>query len=305
MSTCRTPYTGTRKRTRNWRNTDHPESAIRLLGYLNLLWRSNATGTRWVRFSLSHFSEVSGLSTRQIQRAKNHLQTTGRVTFQTISNGVGRGHKVYAADPWDLTGTSGNLMAWTRAGRVRNRWTKIRGVRIGLPTSGGRRPTDIPIIGQSFQHSCSESPSRKLEKKVPPDADGGAPPRRPPPLVWNPLKKPTVQQRNLAWVTTRRIVKTAWWDNCKVDHPDRNLGGIYNLVLRWICRGVYTETIVKEFKDSLEKMHGLCVDFQLLKDAPNLRFHCGSTITRTDRSLCLLWGTNQLQHWSKFVVTTE
>jgi hypothetical protein len=99
-----------------------------------------------------------------------------------------------------------------------------------------------------------------------------------------------------------RKISRLWWDNCKVQHPEQKLGGIYNLVLRWIGRGVNISDIISNFQISLEKMHGLCVDFQLMRGEPELRFTVGSTITLTDRRLCRLYSSNQLQHWTDCVV---
>jgi hypothetical protein len=87
-------------------------------------------------------------------------------------------------------------------------------------------------------------------------------------------------------------------------HPRKKLGGIFNLVRRWIGRGVNISDIVSNFQISLEKMHGLCVDLQLVRGEPDLRFTVGSTITLADRRLCRLYSSNQLVHWSDCVVQT-
>jgi hypothetical protein len=288
---------------KQWRN---PPSAIRFLGYIKHCWRMNSSGSRWVRISLKDFSFLSGLSYRQVVRAKNHLQATGRVVFQTLSNRRGvRGHTVYAADPWDLTGTKGNLLAWERNGRVRNRWTRIGGTLVPLPTSASGVPRDITIESKAYSIRQSYSRTNDCGKITPLERVPEAVPRPPPLLQWNPKRKPTAAERKLAFRITRQLSERAWWDNCKVNHPGKHLGGIYNLVLRWISRGVYSEKIISEFNESLRQMHGLCVDLQLLHGTPELRFHVGSTITRTDRSLAMKWGTSELQHWSQFVVTCE
>ena len=290
----------------------HPPSAARLLGFLRKLWtKSSRTG--WIHFELKKFAAFSGLSERQVQRAKNHLQATGAVIFVTISNSSGgRGHKVYAGDPSVLDGTSQTLMAWSVGGRLRHRWDKIRGELHPLPRSKSsekpaklasdcpRQPTDIfapphtrrkdYVIGMNslgLQMNGQKSGSNR---------DGG-----PPGLIWSPNRTETSTERNLAWFVVRKISRL-WWENCKVMHPLKKLGGIFNLVKRWIGRGVNISDIISNFQISLEKMHGLCVDFQLMRGEPDLRFTVGSTITLTDRRLCRLYSCNQLQHWTDCVV---
>ena len=290
----------------------HPPSAARLLGFLRKLW-SKSSRTGWIHFELKKFASFSGLSERQVQRAKNHLQVTGAVIFVTISNSNGsRGHKVYAGDPSVLDGTSQTLMAWSVTGRERHRWDKIRGELHALPcpkpsekpakpASGcPRQPTDIlnvPLTrDKSLQHwndfTCQVNGlnSHLLGRG-----------QSPPGLTWNPKRTQTSTERKLAWFVVRKISKL-WWDNCKVQHPGQKLGGIYNLVLRWIGRGVNISDIISNFQISLEKMHGLCVDFQLMRGEPDLRFTVGSTITLSDRRLCRLYSSNQLQHWTDCVV---
>ena len=298
----------------------HPPSAARLLGFLRKLWtKSSKTG--WVHFELKKFADFSGLSERQVQRAKNHLQDTGAVIFVTISNSSGgRGHKVYAGDPSSLSGTSKTLMAWTVSGRERHRWDKIRGQLHGLPcpkssenpekpsSSCPRQPTDIlnvPLTrGKSLQHWNDFTwQVNGLKSGLVGRGEHGALGRvgSPPGLVWNPKRPESSTERKLAWFVVRKISRL-WWDNCKVQHPEQKLGGIYNLVLRWIGRGVNISDIISNFQISLEKMHGLCVDFQLMRGEPDLRFSVGSTITLADRRLCRLYSSNQLQHWSDCVV---
>ena len=290
----------------------HPPSAARLLGFLRKLWtKSSRTG--WIHFELKKFAAFSGLSERQVQRAKNHLQATGAVIFVTISNSCGsRGHKVYAGDPSVLDGTSKTLMAWTADGSERHRWDKIRGELHAIPcpkpsekpakpASGcPRQPTDIKIDpltkGKSLQH-WNEFTFQVNGLKSGLLGRGESPPG----LTWNPKRTQTSTERKLAWFVVRKISRL-WWDNCKVQHPGKSLGGIYNLVLRWIGRGVNISDILSNFQISLEKMHGLCVDFQLMRGEPDLRFSVGSTITLADRRLCRLYSSNQLQHWSDCVV---
>ena len=298
----------------------HPPSAARLLGFLRKLWtKSSRTG--WIHFELKKFAAFSGLSERQVQRAKNHLQVTGAVIFVTISNSSGsRGHKVYAGDPSVLDGTSQTLMAWSVTGRERHRWVKIRGELHPLPRSKSsekpaklasdcsRQPTDIlnvPLTrGKSLQHwndfTCQVN---GLNSYPLGRGEHGALGRveSPPGLTWNPKRPESSTERKLAWFVVRKISRL-WWDNCKVQHPEQKLGGIYNLVLRWIGRGVNISDIISNFQISLEKMHGLCVDFQLMRGEPELRFTVGSTITLTDRRLCRLYSSNQLVHWSDCVV---
>jgi hypothetical protein len=91
------------------------------------------------------------------------------------------------------------------------------------------------------------------------------------------------------------------YDNLKVQLTESPYG-IYTLCLRWLRRGVTCSAIQKAFKTALEKQHGLCVDFQLLRGDPHLRFHIGSTITKCDRILCEKWWKNELNHWSDSVV---
>lgn len=290
----------------------HPPSAARLLGFLRKLWtKSSRTG--WIHFELKKFAAFSGLSERQVQRAKNHLQATGAVIFVTISNSSGgRGHKVYAGDPETLDGTSKTLMAWTVCGRERHRWDKIRGELHPLPCSNSsekpakvasgcpRQLTDIsaaPLTREKAYSIGMTSLGLQMNgQKSGSNRDGG-----PPGLIWSPHRTETSTERNLAWFVVRKISRL-WWDNCKVQHPLKKLGGIYNLVLRWIGRGVNISDIISNFQISLEKMHGLCVDFQLMRGAPDLRFTVGSTITLTDRRLCRLYSSNQLQHWTDCVV---
>ena len=291
----------------------HPPSAARLLGYLRRLW-SKSSRTGWIHFELQRFADFSGLSVRQVQRAKNHLQVTGVVLFVTISNSSGgRGHRVYAGDPVTLEGTSKTLMAWTVLGRERHRWDKIRGLQHPLPCSKSsekpaklasgcpRQPTDIKVAvltrGKDYVIGMT-SLDQVNGQKSGSNRDVG-----PPGLTWNPQREANGEERGLAWFVTRRISKL-WWDNCKVRHPGQSLGGIYNLVLRWIRRGVNISDIVSNFQVSLEKMHGLCVDLQLVRSEPDLRFTVGSTITLTERRLCRLYSSNQLVHWSESVVQT-
>jgi len=298
----------------------HPPSAARLLGFLRKLWtKSSRTG--WIHFELKKFAAFSGLSERQVQRAKNHLQATGAVIFVTISNSSGsRGHKVYAGDPSVLDGTSKTLMAWTADGLERHRWDKIRGELHALPcpkpsekpakpASGcPRQPTDIknsPLTrGKSLQH-WNDFTWQVNGLNSDPLGRGGhgvlGRVESPPGLTWNPKRTQTSTERKLAWFVVRKISRL-WWDNCKVRHPGQKLGGIYNLVLRWIGRGVNISDIISNFQISLEKMHGLCVDFQLMRGEPDLRFSVGSTITLADRRLCRLYSSNQLQHWTDCVV---
>jgi hypothetical protein len=302
---------GPRRRPRRHR---HPPSAARLLGYLRRLW-SKSSRTGWVHFELQKFADFSGLSVRQVQRAKNHLQCSGVVLFVTISNSSGsRGHKVYAGDPVTLEGTSKTLMGWSVTGRPRHRWDRIRGYLHPLPRSKSsekpeipalgctREPTDISNVphtrGKSLQHWNEFTFQVNGLKSGLQTGDVG-----PPGLTWNPLREANGEERGLAWFVTRKISK-CWWDNCKVRHPGQSLGGIYNLVLRWIRRGVNISDIVSNFQVSLEKMHGLCVDLQLVRGEPDLRFTVGSSITLTERRLCRLYSSNHLVHWSESVVQT-
>ena len=292
----------------------HPPSAARLLGYLRRLW-SKSSRTGWVHFELQKFADFSGLSVRQVQRAKNHLQVTGVVLFVTISNSTGsRGHRVYAGDPVTLEGTSKTLMGYTVLGRPRHRWDKIRGYLHPLPRSKSsekpenpalgctREPTDILNVphtrGKSLQH-WNDFTFQVNGLKSGLLGRGESPPG----LTWNPLREANGEERGLAWFVTRKISK-CWWENCKVRHPGQKLGGIYNLVLRWIRRGVNISDILSNFQVSLEKMHGLCVDLQLVRGEPDLRFTVGSTITLTERRLCRLYSSNHLVHWSESVVQT-
>lgn len=290
----------------------HPPSAARLLGFLRKLWtKSSRTG--WVHFELKKFAAFSGLSERQVQRSKNHLQDTGAVIFVTISNSSGgRGHKVYAGDPLTLDGTSKTLMAWSVLGRERHRWDKIRGDLHPLPcpkssenpaklASGcPRQPTDIsaPPLTRGKAYSIGMTSLGVQMNGLKSCLDRGS---SPPGLIWNVQRAETSTERNLAWFVVRKISK-CWWDNCKVMHPRKKLGGIFNLVRRWIGRGVNISDIISNFQISLEKMHGLCVDLQLVRGEPDLRFNVGSTITLTDRRLCRLYSSNQLVHWSDCVV---
>ena len=291
----------------------HPPSAARLLGYLRRLW-SKSSRTGWIHFELQRFADFSGLSVRQVQRAKNHLQVTGVVLFVTISNSSGgRGHRVYAGDPVTLEGTSKTLMAYSVLGRERHRWDKIRGLQHPLPCSKSsekpaklasgcpRQPTDIKVDpltrGKDYVIRLT-SLGQVNGQKSGSNRDVG-----PPGLTWNPQREANGEERGLAWFVTRRISKL-WWDNCKVRHPGQSLGGVYNLVIRWIRRGANISDIISNFQVSLEKMHGLCVDFQLMRSEPDLRFTVGSTITMTDRRLCRLYNSNELVHWSESVVQT-
>ena len=292
----------------------HPPSAARLLGYLRRLW-SKSSRTGWIHFELQKFADFSGLSVRQVQRAKNHLQVTGVVLFVTISNSSGgRGHRVYAGDPVTLEGTSKTLMGYSVLGRPRHRWDKIRGLQHPLPCSKSsekpakpssgcpRQPTDIlnfPLT-RAKAYSIGMTSLGQVNGQMSGLLGRGS---SPPGLTWNPLREANGEERGLAWFVTRKVSKL-WWDNCKVQHPGQSLGGIYNLVLRWIRRGVNISDIVSNFQVSLEKMHGLCVDLQLVRSEPDLRFTVGSTITLTERRLCRLYSSNQLVHWSESVVQT-
>ena len=310
---------GPRRRPRRHR---HPPSAARLLGYLRRLW-SKSSRTGWIHFELQKFADFSGLSVRQVQRAKNHLQVTGVVLFVTISNSTGsRGHRVYAGDPVTLEGTSKTLMGYTVLGRPRHRWDRIRGYLHPLPRSKSSEKPEIPALGCTREptdilnvpHTRGKAYSigmtslgqvNGLKSGLLGRGEHGALGRvgSPPGLVWNPLREANGEERGLAWFVTRKISK-CWWDNCKVRHPGQSLGGIYNLVLRWIRRGVNISDIVSNFQISLEKMHGLCVDLQLVRGEPDLRFTVGSSITLTERRLCRLYSSNHLVHWSQSVVQT-
>ena len=213
-------------------------------------------------------------------------------------------------------------MAWSVTGRERHRWDKIRGELHALPRSKSsekpaklasdcsRQPTDIqnsPLTrGKSLQH-WNDFTWQVNGLNSDPLGRGGhgvlGRVESPPGLTWNPKRTETSTERNLAWFVVRKISRL-WWDNCKVQHPLKKLGGIYNLVRRWIGRGVNISDIISNFQISLEKMHGLCVDFQLMRGEPDLRFSVGSTITLTDRRLCRLYSSNQLVHWSESVVQT-
>lgn len=299
-----------------WRGRHHhPPSAARLLGFLRKLW-SKSYRTKWVHLELKKFAAMAGLSERQVQRAKNHLQSSGAVVFVTVSNQAGsRGHRVYAADPDELVSTSQTLLAWTSTGRERNRRDKIGAALHPLPCSrvtfssekpqvsvgsGRHEPPDIsgfPLyrekaygIRKHSLHEVNGLGSGRFSAAAPPGQ-----------LRWSPNREETRSERALAWFVTRRISEL-WWENCKVQHPGEKLGGVFNLALRWIRRGVNYTDIVKNFRASLEKMHGLCVDLQLLRGDPGLRFTVGSTITRTDRALCSLFFGQRLKHWSSSVV---
>jgi len=250
-----------------------------------------------------------------VQRAKNHLQDTGAAIFVTISNSSGsRGHKVYAGDPLTLDGTSKTLMAWSVLGRERHRWDKIRGQLHGLPCSKSSekpaklasgcplQPTDIsaPPLTRGKAYSIGMTSLGVQMNGLKSCLDRGS---SPPGLIWNVQRTETSTERKLAWFVVRKISKL-FWDNCKVMHPRKKLGGIFNLVRRWIGRGVNISDIISNFQISLEKMHGLCVDFQLMRGEPDLRFTVGSTITLTDRRLCRLYSSNQLVHWTDCVVQT-
>ena len=289
----------------------HPPSAARLLGYLRRLW-SKSSRTGWIHFELQRFADFSGLSVRQVQRAKNHLQVTGVVLFVTISNSSGgRGHRVYAGDPVTLEGTSKTLMAWTVLGRPRHRWDKIRGLQHPLPCSKSsekpaklasgcpRQPTDIKVdpLTRGKDYVIRLTSLGQVNGQM----SGSNRDVGPPGLTWNPQREANGEERGLAWFVTRRISKL-WWDNCKVRHPGQSLGGVYNLVIRWIRRGANISDIISNFQISLEKMHGLCVDLQLVRNEPDLRFTVGSTITFAERRLCGLYSSNQLVHWSNFVI---
>ena len=304
---------GRPRRPRRPRRHRHPPSAARLLGYLRRLW-SKSSRTGWIHFELQRFADFSGLSVRQVQRAKNHLQFTGVVLFVTISNSTGgRGHRVYAGDPVTLEGTSKTLMAYSVLGRERHRWDKIRGLQHPLPCSKSsekpaklasgcpRQPTDIKVAvltrGKDYVIGMT-SLGQVNGQKSGSNRDVG-----PPGLTWNPQREANGEERGLAWFVVRKISRL-WWDNCKVRHPGQSLGGIYNLVLRWIRRGVNISDIVSNFQVSLEKMHGLCVDFQLMRGEPDLRFNVASTITMSDRRLCRLYNSNELVHWSESVIQT-
>jgi hypothetical protein len=292
----------------------HPPSAARLLGYLRRLW-SKSSRTGWVHFELQKFADFSGLSVRQVQRAKNHLQVTGVVLFVTISNSTGsRGHRVYAGDPVTLEGTSKTLMGWTVTGRPRHRWDRIRGYLHPLPRSKSSEKPENPALGCTRESTDISNVPLTKRKSLQHSDDftfqvsglkSGLLGRgeSPPGLTWNPLREANGEERGLAWFVTRKISK-CWWDNCKVRHPGQKLGGIYNLVLRWIRRGVNISDIVSNFQVSLEKMHGLCVDLQLVRGEPDLRFTVGSSITLTERRLCRLYSSNHLVHWSESVVQT-
>ena len=234
-------------------------SAYRLLGLIQE--RSKDDSVYWTRLQLSHLAEYFNLSERTLRRAKSELDGYGLVKFRTISNGSGKGHKLYACLPHKLAGKRGELLHATRAGKERISRTKIGGRVINKPKLNDR-PRDISnTIGLLRKHQYKKTPTVKQDLE----------------------RKPTSKQIALAHWLKRELWKRHSWDNCKVQRSDAHAFGF---ALRAIQAGYDIDQIHKAFESALKTMHGTATDVGLNTGAPTQTLFClSSTVSLANKLL--------------------
>ena len=278
-------------------------SGARLLGFLRKILKKSRSG--WAEFSIKKTAAFLELGTSTVQRAKNELQAAGQVIFVVVTNELGRrGHRLMVGCPTKLKGTSGTLLAWTADGRARHRWDRIGSPEMHeLPAqrSGVAPSPNRPVLSTKPTEFATEPTvifgarilGRISSLETPTTSGGAAMPRPMSPA-----------QRSMIGRTMRRLV-ACQWDNSKILMPPNGSGGIWDLVAKWIRRGATVTDIERVWADSLRKMHGLCVDLQLIRQDPDLRFTIGSTINQTDRRLTQLAELGRLKHWTTTVCVVE
>lgn len=233
-------------------------SAYRLLGLIQK--RSQSDSVYWIRINLSELAASFGLSERTLARAKAELDGFGLVKFRTISNGEGKGHKLYACLPSKLKGKRGELLHSTKAGKERISRTKVGGKVIHRPTIKPRPHDTSNTIG-SLQEHHNEKPTfrRRL------------------------VGKPTSKQVALAHWLKRELWKRHSWDNCKVMKSDAHAFGF---ALRAIKAGFNIEEIHRAFEAALKVMHGTATDVGLSTGQPSHTFFSlSSTVSLGERYL--------------------
>lgn len=244
-------------------------SAYRLLGLIQK--RSESDSVHWIQIKLSELAHFFDLSERTLKRAKAELDGFDLVKFRTISNGQGKGHKLYACLPHKLAGKRGELLHSTKAGKERISRTKIGGRVIHKPTLKSRPRDTSNTIGSRSEHQYKKTPTVRQ------DLD----------------RKPTSRQVRLAHWLKRELWRRHSWDNCKVMKSDAHAFGF---ALRAIKAGFDIDQIHKAFASALRTMHGTATDVGLNTGQPNQTLFCLSSTTslasrllkQTDRKL---WGT--------------
>ena len=233
-------------------------SAYRLLGLIQK--RSESDSVYWIRLNLSELAESFNLSERTLKRAKAELDGFGLVKFRTISNGKGKGHKLYACLPSKLKGKRGELLHATKAGKERISRTKVGGKVIHRPTIKPRPSDTTNTIGLPSKHHNEKPTVRQgLERK------------------------PTSKQIALAHWLKRELWKRHSWDNCKVQKSDAHAFGF---ALRAIRAGFDIEEIHKAFEKALKVMHGTATDVGLNTGQPTHTLFClSSTVSLAQRTL--------------------
>ena len=234
-------------------------SARRLIGFIRE--RSIKDSVYWTRLNLKEIAAYFELTPRTLARAKAELEKMKLVKFRTVSNGKGRGHKLYACMPHKLVGKRGELLHQTRDGRARIARTKIGGRVINKPKLN-ERPHDIHIYkGSLREHHDKKTPTVK------------------PSLA----SKPTSKQVKFAHWLKRELWRRHSWDNCKVMKSDAHAFGF---ALRAIRAGYDVEEIHRAFEAALKTMHATATDVGLANDAPNQTLFClSSTVSLAQRSL--------------------
>jgi len=233
-------------------------SSYRLLGLIQK--RSESDSVTWIRLNLSELATSFGLSERTLKRAKAELDGFGLVKFRTISNGKGKGHKLYACLPSKLKGKRGELLHATKAGKERISRTKVGGKVIHRPTIKPR-PSDTTNTIGSYKEHHNEKPTvrRGLERK------------------------PTSKQIALAHWLKRELWNRHSWDNCKVQKSDAHAFGF---ALRAIKAGFDVDQIHRAFESALKVMHGTATDVGLNTGQPTHTFFClSSTVSLAQRNL--------------------
>ena len=233
-------------------------SAYRLLGLIQK--RSESDSVYWIKINLSELAASFGLSERTLKRAKAELDGFGLVKFRTISNGKGKGHKLYACLPSKLKGKRGELLHATKAGKERISRTKVGGQVIHKPTLKPR-PSDTTNTIGSLQEHHNEKPTVRQGLG----------------------SKPTLKQVALAHWLKRELWKRHSWDNCKVIKSDAHAFGF---ALRAIKSGFDIEEIHQAFEQALKVMHGTATDVGLNRGNPtNTFFSLSSTVSLGERYL--------------------
>ncbi len=234
-------------------------SAARLLGLVKHRSKGKAF---WISICLADIAELMQLSPRTLARAKAELEGYGLVKWRTISNGTGKGHKLYAALPGNLRGR-GELLQW-KGTHERHTWTRIGGKRIERPKP---RPHDITL---------NDKGNRRLHQQKP----------RPPANLER--CKPSKKQVALAHWLKRDLWNRFAWDNCKVKRSDAHLFGY---ALRGIVAGYDLEAISRCFEKALKSRHGLATDIGLQTGSPTgVFFECSSTVSMALQELTLTPG---------------